>query len=524
MALSKLDTICAPATLLGSGAITLIRISGEASLKVIDEVVSFRKSCACETKGGRIKFGEIYSDGTLLDEVLVSIFRAPHSYTGEDSAEIACHASAYIAGEILRLLMEKGCRMAMPGEFTQRAFLNGKMDLTQAEAVADVISSTTAASHRIAMNQLKGGFSAELAQLRAQLLKMASLMELELDFSEEDVEFADRSALAQLLDATLERIDRLASSFKLGNAIKNGVPVAILGATNAGKSTLLNTILGEQRAIVSDIEGTTRDTIEECLNVDGVLFRFVDTAGIRADRSDSIEAIGMERSFAAAKKAEIVIVLIDAPALLKEQNYSLKTEECSGISQSLSSIIQALDFQQQKVIFALNKTDEFDGFEAGNEAKGRKTDCNNYVIAKNIIVSLINNKGIKFESGPEGESCLETDPEVINISAKSGSGVSQLLKRLSDMEKNKLYNAAESSVLVTNLRHYQTLLSAAENLRAVRSGMALDSNGRSTSRSLSTELLAEDLRTALSTLGSLTGEISHTDVLENIFRNFCIGK
>lgn len=484
----EFDTICAPATIVGSGAISVIRVSGPHTFQAVDKVVRFRKGDAATSAGNRIKFGTINKGEELVDEVLVSIFRAPHSYTGEDSAEISCHASAYIAGEIMALLMENGCRMAMPGEFTQRAFINGKMDLTQAEAVADVIASTTAASHRVAMNQLKGGFSAELSSLRAQLLEMASLMELELDFSEEDVEFADRGRLLALLDKTLERVNSLASSFKLGNAIKNGVPVAIVGATNAGKSTLLNAILGEQRAIVSDIEGTTRDTIEETFNINGVLFRFVDTAGIRGENADTIEKIGMERSFQAIRKAEIVILLLDALTL-------------SGLScapgGSLASILDSVDYSNQKLIVCFNKADLIG-----------ENDGNNFVRTNNIIVSYINNKG--FDNFTSSESFRS-----LNISAKSGKGLDLLLDTLSQMEKNQLKSASESSVLVTNLRHYQALVTASENLAQVRSGLTLGSP---------TDLVAEDLRSALSTLGSITGEISHTEILSNIFANFCIGK
>lgn len=486
------DTICAPATITGSGAITVIRVSGADTFAAVDAVVRFRSGSAAQSKGNRIKFGTIHNGDELVDEVLVSIFRAPHSYTGEDSAEISCHASAYIAAEILRLLMENGCRMALPGEFTQRAFVNGKMDLTQAEAVADVIASTTAASHRVAMNQLKGGFSAQLADLRAKLLEMASLMELELDFSEEDVEFADRSRLLGLLDLTLDKVNALASSFRLGNAIKNGVPVAIVGATNAGKSTLLNAILGEQRAIVSDIEGTTRDTIEETFNVGGVLFRFVDTAGIRANDADVIEKIGMERSFQAMKKADVVLVLLDAVTLSNALGNNLALEVTS-----LDALLDVVDFDAQQVIFVVNKCD----------LVGKNSD-NIFVKLNNKIVYLLENKGIDCKDS----NCV---PTIIQISAKSGEGVPQLLKILAESQKNKLSGASADSVLVTNMRHYQALVTASESLAAVRSGITLGSP---------TDLVAEDLRSALSTLGSITGQITHTDVLNNIFANFCIGK
>ncbi len=622
----------------------MIRVSGPQALEIVDKTVSFRNGTAVCSKGGRVKFACVYKDGELLDEVLVSIFRNPHSYTGEDSAEISCHASAYIVSELLALLCKEGCRLANPGEFTQRAFINGKMDLTQAEAVADVISSSTEASHRVAFRQLKGGFSSELSELRARLLEMASLMELELDFSEEDVEFADRDRLCSLLDQVLDKIGRLRSSFRLGNAIKNGVPVAIVGAANAGKSTLLNSILGEQRAIVSDIAGTTRDTIEECLNVDGVLFRFVDTAGIRDSSSDSIESIGIQRSFDSVKKARIVLVVIDSAA----PDYD-----------SLESILQHVYFGQQRVVFVLNKSDikAGNGLKCGiNGANKNVTDINNNVsftelkkIIKRYVLAAstgnINSKKADddIESGGHwatetgnigqerqsdtafgrmavaaesvghwttekgnidqerqsdeafGRMAVAAESEIFNpglqaadnqrtfgamemgnveqglqsdaasgrmttttefgiinseslaaikpgtfgaeemdnieqglqsdivfgrikqmkISAKTGEGVPELLAQLAAMEKSELSRASEESVLITNMRHYQALTLAGEELGKVRDGIEDGSP---------TDLVAEDLRSALSTLGSITGSITTSDVLNNIFKNFCIGK
>ena len=283
------DTICAPATVPGTGAISVIRLSGPEALTIADKVIGCRRGNISDAKGYTIRFGEVLDDtGALIDEVLTSVFRAPHSYTGENSVEISCHASSYIVSRIMELLYAAGARAAEPGEFTQRAYLNGKMDLAQAEAVADVIASQNAAAHRIAFKQMKGGFSSELRDMRGELLELVSLMELELDFSEEEVEFADRSRLDTLLEQITAHVSRLIDSFRLGNAIKNGVPVAIAGATNTGKSTLLNALLGEDRAIVSDVHGTTRDTIEETLNIDGVLFRFIDTAGLR-ETSEIVE-------------------------------------------------------------------------------------------------------------------------------------------------------------------------------------------------------------------------------------------
>ncbi len=470
------DTIIAPATIPGTGAISLLRISGPKSFPIADALVSFRKGSAAQAAPNTIKFGTIYKKDaaehtadTVLDEVLVCIYKAPHSYTGEDSVEIMCHASSYIVSEIITYALEAGARFALPGEFTQRSFLSGKMDLTQAEAVADVVASSTETSHRVAVKQLKGGFSSELGTLREKLLEMASLLELELDFSEEDVEFANRSQLNALLDTVLAKVDSLASSFRLGNAIKNGIPVAIVGPTNAGKSTLLNSILGEQRAIVSNIAGTTRDTIEEAFNVDGVLFRFVDTAGIR-ETSGEIERIGIQRSFESIRKAEIIIILLDAA-----------TQSDSGLGRLYAPIFDSVDSNTQKIIFALNKVD------------------------------------LMEDSGDKINDICKTDfpAEICRISALTGNGVDALLKTLSGYAKSRLAQASDSSVLVTNIRHWEALVTARKSLLAARDGLVSGAP---------TDLVAEDLRSALSTLGSITGEITHTDILQNIFGKFCIGK
>lgn len=469
------DTITAPATVPGTGALSVIRISGGEALTVVDRLVEFANGNAASSKGGRCKFGTVHKDGGILDEVIVNIYKAPHSYTGEDSAELMCHASPYIVSSILEMALSFGCRMASPGEFTQRAFINGKMDLSQAEAVADVISSSDAASHKLAFTQLKGGISAEIGVLRDRLLEMTSLLELELDFSEEDVEFADRDKLMTLLDGAVEKVSRLVDSFRLGNAIKNGIPVAITGPANAGKSTLLNRIVGENRAIVSDIAGTTRDTIEECVNVDGITFRFIDTAGIR-EAEGEIEKIGIERSFESVKKAETVIIVID--------------EE----STSVPEIIDRIDFRSQQVIFALNKAD----LEGKNGLNIFVNSCNN-------IVSLLKNKGISNDS-----------VKFIKISAKNGEGVEELLKTISTCEKKKLDScASDSSVLVSNLRHYEVLSTALEQLRTVRTSLH---------SGLSAELVSEDLRAVLTTLSSITGAITTDEVLGEIFGRFCIGK
>lgn len=329
-------TICAPATIPGTGAISIIRVSGKESLAIADKVIDTKGVPIAETEGYRLRYGTVFeADGSVLDNVIVSVFRAPHSYTGENSVEISCHASRFIVNNILELLVNAGARIAAPGEFTRRAFVNGKMDLAQAEAVADVIASQSAASHRVAMNQLKGGFSSELKVLREKLLTMTSLLELELDFSEEDVEFASRKELGQLVDDSLTHIGRLTASFSRGNAIKNGIPVAIVGATNTGKSTLLNALLGEERAIVSDIAGTTRDTIEETLNIDGILFRFIDTAGIR-ETDETIEKIGIDRTFKKLGEAAVVLGMTDLSrgeaAVLEDADFILsKVNEMGGV-------------------------------------------------------------------------------------------------------------------------------------------------------------------------------------------------
>lgn len=329
-------TICAPATIPGTGAISIIRVSGKEALAIADKVIDTKEVPIAETEGYRLRYGTVFeADGSVLDNVIVSVFRAPHSYTGENSVEISCHASRFIVNKILELLVNAGARIAAPGEFTRRAFVNGKMDLAQAEAVADVIASQSAASHRVAMNQLKGGFSSELKVLREKLLTMTSLLELELDFSEEDVEFASRKELGQLVDDSLTHIGRLTASFSRGNAIKNGVPVAIVGATNTGKSTLLNALLGEERAIVSDIAGTTRDTIEETLNIDGILFRFIDTAGIR-ETDETIEKIGIDRTFKKLGEAAVVLGMTDLSrgeaSVLEDADFILsKVNEMGGV-------------------------------------------------------------------------------------------------------------------------------------------------------------------------------------------------
>ncbi len=464
------DTICAPATVPGTGAIAIIRMSGKDSFRIADKVVSCKGSTISETEGYKLRYGvALEADGTDLDTVLVSVFRSPHSYTGEDSVEISCHSSKFVVERLLQRLVDSGARMAGPGEFTQRAFVNGKMDLAQAEAVADVISSQNAAAHRVAYSQLKGGFSKELKTLRDELLKMTSLLELELDFSEEDVEFASRRELSALLDGALRHIHSLTDSFRYGNALRNGVPVAIVGAVNAGKSTLLNALVGDDRAIVSDIAGTTRDTVEETMTIGGYLFRFIDTAGLRTTQ-DEVEKIGISRSYKKMSEAEIVLALLDVTVPEEENEHSI------------SDIVNNLDVKSQKLIVLLNKVD---------------------VLDSNINVSLLNNT----ISSPDEKLTK------LYISAKTGFGLDTLRTLLSDSPKTATLDSGQT--IVTNLRHYQSLMSAAASLEKVRSSLAT---------SQTPDLLSEDLRQALHHLSSILGEVTPDEVLGNIFERFCIGK
>ena len=507
------DTICAPATVPGTGAISVIRVSGPEALSIADKVVTCRKGNISDAAGYTIKFGFIYdnindcksnncntlskaknsienpgkneSDKHIIDEVLVSVFRAPHSYTGEDSVEISCHASSYIVSEIISLLYAAGARAAEPGEFTQRAFLNGKMDLAQAEAVADVIASQNAAAHKVAFKQMKGGFSSELKGMRGELLELVSLMELELDFSEEEVEFADRTRLNKLLTELIAHTTKLIDSFKLGNAIKNGVPVAIAGATNTGKSTLLNALLGEDRAIVSDVHGTTRDTVEETLNIGGVLFRFIDTAGLR-ETEEIVEKIGIERTFKKISEASIVLGMVDL------------TRDFESTCETINEIIEKVDFSTQKLVFLLNKTDIYE--------------VNKNVSIVNFIVSSLDNKGLTARL-TDTASETGTEAPIIPISAKTGSGIDNLRSILASSQRDLL--ADSDTTLVTNQRHVQALSDARTSLLRAQDGLDLN---------IPTELISQDIRECIYHIGSIVGEISADEVLGNIFKNFCIGK
>lgn len=482
------DTICAPATPVGGGAVSIIRISGPKCFEIVDSVVEFLNGSAVGAKGYTLKRGRL----TELDDVLVGIFRAPKSYTSEDCAEIYCHASPYIVRSALDLLCSKGCRMAEPGEFTRRAFINGKMDLAQAEAVADLIASSSRAQHRVASSQLRGGYSQELRLIRASLVELSALLELELDFSEEDVEFADRSRLETLLGSALARCETLADSFALGNAIRNGIPLAIAGAPNSGKSTLLNALLGDERAIVSDIPGTTRDTVEDTKVIGGVLFRFIDTAGIR-ESSDQIERMGIERSVEALRKAYLSLCVVDLSSENAVQDCLEILNLCRGCGQKVLLVLNKIDLA--------GKTGEEGGLAL---VVGSETDdlVGNLLFNKNVssinkIVSSSDYKGIVLDS--------------VRISAKSGFG----LDKLRELIVSACGTDIQGDILVTSKRHADALRSSAAALRACLDGLH---------SGISPDLLAEDLREALSSLGSITGEITSDEVLGEIFRKFCIGK
>lgn len=458
------DTICAIATAQG-GAIGCIRVSGPEAIHITSRIFTpaaiGKKLEDC--KPYTLTFGRIYEDTEVVDEVLVSLFRAPHSYTGENSTEITCHGSNYILQKVLQLLIKNGCRMASPGEYTQRAFLNGKMDLSQAEAVADLIASSSAATHRLAMSQMRGGFSKELAILRDQLLHFTSLIELELDFSDhEELEFADRSELCQLADSIEKVISRLVHSFSVGNVIKNGVPVAIIGETNAGKSTLLNVLLNEEKAIVSDIHGTTRDVIEDIVNIGGITFRFIDTAGIR-ETSDTIESLGIERTFQKLDQAEIVLWMIDA------------TNASSQISQLSGQILPRCEGKQLILVF--------------NKADLVKEDSN--IIPTNL---------------PE-------NVKSIILSAKGRTNIDELQQLL--ITAANLPTVTQNDIIITNVRHYEALSHALEAIHRVQQGLT---------ENLSGDFVSQDIRECIFHLSDIAGEVTTDMVLQNIFKHFCIGK
>ena len=496
------DTICAIATASGTAAISVIRMSGDKSHEIaLSRYTRKGRELTLETiKPNRMYYGEFLdNDNKIIDDVMVTFFKAPHSYTGEDSVEIVCHGSVFIQNKILEILIDNGARLAEAGEYTMRAFVNGKMDLTQAEAVADIISSKNEAEHRVAMNQLKGGFSKELQELRRNLVDLTSLMELELDFSEEDIEFADRTRLNNIVDDAITHFTKLTDTFKLGNAIKRGIPVAIVGDTNAGKSTILNALLGEERAIVSDIAGTTRDTIEETLNIKGKTFRFIDTAGIR-DTDDTIEKIGIERAFKKIEEADIVLGILDL------------SKSSSEYFNSARLIISNVNLFTQKLILVFNKVD--------TNQLALWTD-NEQILCElrhSIERNIERNGGYmldEYKYSITGQDChdIRNLLKYTFISAKKNSDIEKL--------KDDIYfngselNVDENEVLVTNLRHYEALVNARKALLKVKEGLV---------SGLSTEFVAQDLKDVLYHLGSITGEITSGEILNNVFGRFCIGK
>lgn len=491
------DTICAIATAQG-GAIGTIRVSGAQAITITDRIFTPASGKPlAERKPYTLTFGHILSpEGEVIDEVLVNLFRAPHSYTGEDSVEISCHGSSYILQQVMQLLIKNGCRAAGPGEYTQRAFLNGKMDLSQAEAVADLIASTSAATHRMAMNQMRGGFSRELSALREKLLHLTSLMELELDFSDhEELEFADRSELEEIARQIEQVISHLVDTFSVGNALKDGVPVAIVGETNAGKSTLLNALLNEERAIVSDIHGTTRDVIEDTMNLGGVTFRFIDTAGIR-DTTDTIENLGIERSFQKLEQANIVLWVIDATCA--EVQYRELSEKilprCEG----------------KHLVIVLNKSDLL---PSGNAYSSSSNSMNQNIIGEKAGTPNVTGMESTSSTHRMFPNLLE-DACVILLSAKQKEGISQLQKRLVDFAA--LPDLSQNDVVVSNIRHYEALSRALESIHRVQDGLAMHLSG---------DLVSQDLRECLFHLAEIVGgEITTDEVLGNIFKHFCIGK
>lgn len=575
-------TICAPATIPGTGAISIIRVSGKESLAIADKVIDTKGVPIAEAEGYRLRYGTVFeADGSVLDNVIVSVFRAPHSYTGENSVEISCHASRFIVNKILELLVNAGARIAAPGEFTRRAFVNGKMDLAQAEAVADVIASQSAASHRVAMNQLKGGFSSELKVLREKLLKMTSLLELELDFSEEDVEFASRKELGQLVDDSLTHIRRLTASFSRGNAIKNGVPVAIVGATNTGKSTLLNALLGEERAIVSDIAGTTRDTIEETLNIDGILFRFIDTAGIR-ETDETIEKIGIDRTFKKLGEAAVVLGMTDLSrgeaAVLEDADFILsKVNEMGGVK-NVGSVIDGAEtggthpaetsgaplvetdgtplsetggaHPAETGGAPLAGTDGTSRSETGGTPQAETGGVSQHGHGdgqERKVVILVNkcdvagdfymdDNGTGDGSGNDlGENMAEIGD---NKNVNQDNNIVSLIENKYDNCKVIPISAKTGKGLSTLTKTLaeigseitgstdETLVTNVRHYEAlVRAASALERVRAGLHiATLPPDLIAQDLREALYHLGEIVGEISTDETLGNIFRNFCIGK
>jgi tRNA modification GTPase len=462
------ETICAPATS-GGGAIAVIRLSGLLSIDICEKIFFpfDKKIKLAELKGYSLIYGDILKDEEVVDDVMVSVFRAPHSYTGENAIEISCHASAYIQQSILGLLIRNGAVAAQPGEFTRRAFLNGKMDLLQAEAVADIIASSSEAAHKVALNQMRGGFSKEIGKLRSQLLHFASMIELELDFGEEDVEFADREKLKQLVISIKSLADKLASSFMVGNAIRNGIPVTITGKPNSGKSTLLNAILMEEKAIVSDIPGTTRDTIEDTIVIEGIEYRFIDTAGLR-ETSDIIENLGIKKTHEKIDQASVILYIDDI------------YDTAELINNRIDAIRELILSSGKRLFILINKIDQDKG--------GRVRELSFNIEKK------------------------ETDT-LLFISAKEHIGIDVLKQKLGEIIlKEKL---STGNVIITNIRHYEAMIRVSESLGRVLYGLE---------EQIPSDLIAIDIRQAIHYLGEITGEITSDEILGNIFKNFCIGK
>ncbi len=460
------STICAVSSGQHQAAIAVIRISGSDALSICDKIFvsAKQKDTVSGMSANTIKFGRLIKNNEVLDEVLLSVFKAPFSFTGEDVVEISCHGSLYIQQQIIRLLLEHGCEPAEPGEFTRRAFVNGKMDLSQAEAIADVIAAQSAAAHRLAMNQMRGGFSNELAQLREKLLEFTALIELELDFSEEDVEFADRKSLLQLANYIEQKLAKLAESFDVGNVIKQGIPVAIVGETNAGKSTLLNLLLNEEKAIVSDIHGTTRDVIEDVITIGGTAFRFIDTAGIR-ETQDAIEKLGIKRTYQQIEQASIVLWVIDATQV---------NEHIDWMAERIVSRSEG-----KKLLLVFNKIDKINDEEC------------------KVLELLFDN----------------IQAERLFISAGQKINIDLLIERL--QLAASIPSIGEQDIIVTNIRHYHALTQALQAIRRAQSGLE---------QGISGDFVSQDIRECIHSLGVIVGQVSDNEVLGTIFSRFCIGK